>query len=70
MEHEEACQQRAHDRARIGDGLSWTQSSSALVKPGQIYSLCVTQGSHLSERPCAAFKDRQGRLLCHFSSLF
>ena len=41
-----------------------------MVKPGQIFSRGIMQGCHLFEYACAAFKDRQGRLLCHFSSLF
>lgn len=61
---------RACNSEGIGDGLSWTWSSAALVKPGQIFSLCFMQGSHLSECACVSFKDRQGLLSCHFSSLF
>lgn len=54
-----------------GDGLSWTQSPAALVKPGQLFSLYVMQGSHFSE--CAVLCSRTGKVVfCvifhHFSS--
>lgn len=53
------------------DGPSWTQSPAALVKPGQLFSLCILQGSHCSE--CAVLLSRTDKVVfCvifhHFSS--